>query len=59
MRNDRVKIGMKVTTTTNSGELIACSVIKQCDLHPGQWVLESPRHGYPITRKHSEFKPCK
>ena len=57
--DDRVKIGMKVTTKTTSGEVIECTVIKQCTLHPGQWVLESPYHGYPITRKHSEFKPCK
>ena len=59
MSNDRVKIGMKVTTKTTSGEVIECTVIKQCTLHRGQWVLKSLRHGYPITRKHSEFNHCK
>jgi hypothetical protein len=55
MRNNCVKIGMKVMTATVSGELVSCTVLEQCTLDVRQWVLASPSHGYAIQRHHREF----
>ena len=55
MRNDRVKPGMAVTTETTSGESIVCTVVSECKVFPGSWLLASPAHGYAIERRHTEF----
>lgn len=53
VRKDRIKPGMTVWTTTTSGEPIQCTVI--CEEH-GEFVLDSPSHGYAIRRGHREIK---
>ena len=54
MRKDRVKVGMKVYTTTTSGQVIVCTVLYAED---GEFVLSSTSHGYAIRRGHREIEP--
>lgn len=46
--------GLKVWTETTSGEPILCTVIEPDTIVEGEWLLNSPAHGYAIQRHHSE-----
>ena len=48
--------GDVVLTHTTSGELIRCTVIERDDL-TGEWLLNSPSHGYAIQRSSREVTP--
>jgi hypothetical protein len=46
--------GLKVWTETTSGQPILCKVIEADWLIKGEWLLNSPAHGYAIQRHHTE-----
>ncbi len=50
----KLRPGLKVWTTTTSGEPILCTVIEPDWLIDGEWLLDSPSHGYVIHRHWSE-----
>jgi hypothetical protein len=51
-----VRPGVKVWTDTTSGEPILCAVIKPDNIMDGEWLLESPAHGYAIQRHWRELE---
>lgn len=53
-----VKPGVNVWTRTTSGAHILCTVLSKENSPPeGEWLLDSPAHGYCIVRHHSELEP--
>ena len=46
--------GLEIWTETTSGSPILCTVIEADWLIAGEWMLNSPAHGYAIQRHHSE-----
>lgn len=64
MRNDRVRVGMKVQTSSwPGGTPCFCTVIASIGTDDplgndyGDWLLDSPVHGHSIVRHHTEFNP--
>lgn len=49
--------GMKVWAKTTSGQPILCTIIEPDPIIKGEWVLDSPAHGYAIHRHPSELEP--
>ncbi len=52
----RIRPGVKVWTETTSGSPILCTVIEPDTIMDGEWVLESPFHGYEIQRHWEELE---
>lgn len=46
--------GLKVWTKSTSGSPILCTVIEPDRIIEGEWLLDSPEHGYAIQRHESE-----
>lgn len=52
-RIGNLRSGVKVWTMSNGGRIL-CTVIKPDLLFKGEWLLDSPAHGYAIQRHRSE-----
>lgn len=57
MKTSEMRPGLEVRTKTQSGKVIVCTVIKPDTIINGEWLLESPTHGYAIQRAAYECWP--